>query len=180
VGVSGLAVAAVIVIVLLLPPSLVLNVEVETQWPRATRGDEIPPTDDPRAFTVRVSTNKTTFVHLIALMESGDLLIKQVAPEEERPVFSRRVEEGDDLGEYPLWYDPEDEPDRGLLRTTHIMVVAAGEPIVEQLADPDNVPDRIAVESAEDALRKLEELGRNLERQLGCVVVVKPIPSSAP
>lgn len=192
VSIAGLAVAAVIVLVFVLPfaetpqrpPRLALNVQVETRWPSKTRsfntdrGPEAPPADDLGAYTIQVSTSKPTFVHLIALLESGDLLVKQLGREHGRPVFSWRVRQEESIGEYPLWCDPEDEPDRGLLLTTHVMVVAAGEPIVQQVTDA--VPHRIAAESAQDALRKLEELGQRLEAKLGCVVVVRAIEPSEP
>jgi len=186
VGVTGLAAAAVIVLVFVLPPSEVsetpiildFDVRVNGRWPSTTRGLEGPPTEDPGGFTIHVSTSSPRFVHIITLMESGDLLVKPVVIGEERSVYSRRVEQGDSIGEYPLWYDPEDDSDRGLIRTTHVMVVAAGEPIVRELADA--VPDHIVVESSEGARRKLDEIGQRLEEELGCVVVVRAVEPTAP
>ncbi|MHC4091015.1 MAG: hypothetical protein ACYSVY_12215 [Planctomycetota bacterium] len=174
VGVAGLAAAAAVVFVFVLPfaqvpktaPFLFLNVEVDASWPRTVRGSEVPHTDDPGEFRLRVRTSKTAFVHLAVVTESGDLWVRQVTEDGKHSV---RV-----AGEFPLTYDLWYNPDgKGLRRSMYVIVVAAKAPIAEKLAAA--LPPRIVVESAEDMLKELEELGRALERQLDCVVAVRAI-----
>lgn len=172
VGITGLAAAAILALFLVLPPSLILDVGVEAHWPRTTRGSEAPPDTDPGDFTVHVSTSKPAFVHVVALMEPGDLWIRPVT-EDGAPFVQVAGETS--LGAYVLWRDPDG---KGLRRSTHVMVIAAQEPIMDELANA--LPDRVSTASTEEALAELEELARSLEGQLDCVVIVRPIEPSEP
>jgi hypothetical protein len=105
-------------------------------------------------------------------MEPGDLWIRPVT---EDGALAVQVAGATILGAYALWRDPDG---KGLRRSTHVMVIAAQKPIMDELADA--LPDRVSITSTEEALAELEELARSLEGRLDCVVVVRPIEPSEP
>ena len=183
VGSVGLAAAALIVFVFVLRfgertsprQTLAFDLEVDVHTP-VVRSGQTPSPDDRPTFAVRVSPSRPMFVHLLVLMESGLLLVKPLASEADQPVFAQDVEDTKIFGPYPILDDP-----KGILdRTTHVMVIAAPEPIVQLLTDLSVVPDYLPVEPPASELKALKELGQRIEERADCTVAIKPIPSSGP
>lgn len=169
-----IAAAALIGFVLLRPTPLGAEVEVEVHWPRATRGDQAPLADNRGSFSVCISAHEPAYVHIIVRCQSGDLWIKQIGKGE----YSARIEGRGSYG-YDLWDNPSGNSGKGLLLSTHVLVIVARQPLTEQSLKTE-IPDRICADSDEGVMRQLREVAARIQEKHHCDVIVKPIQSPAP
>jgi hypothetical protein len=90
--------------------------------------------------------------------------------------YSDRIEGQTGCG-YDLWDDPSGDPDKGLLLSTHVVIIVARRPLTEQTLKTD-IPDKISADSDESVMGQLEELARSLRKKLRCTVIVRSIRPS--
>ena len=169
------AAAAAIAVILLWPSAPTLDVDVKAYWPRASRGNVAPSRDDLGSVTAHVVTEEPLHVFIILRYAMGDLWIR---PTKEDGGFGVLVDGSKSLP-YPLWDDPPDSPDRGLLLSTHVVTLAAREELTEEQLTA-KVPNETRSTSDAGVVDELEQWGQRMREAHGWIVVVRPIIPSEP